>query len=422
MHWKRLPIPLAVALAIACAGCKSNDNQSLRGKEHAEHGAEDDAEHGQEGHAEHGEDEPGEHEEGVVQLSRAAGERIRIRVAPVQERALPGVITTTGQVDFNQDRLAHVSPRVRGRVHRVEATLGDEVQAGQTLAVIDSIELGRAKSAFFRAKVQLDLARQTLEREAGLLEDRITSEQAVAEVRAAAARARAVYQSARQELRLLGLSDREIDNASADDPSAALFPLSSSIEGTVVEKEVSQGEVVSPERKLFTVADLSQIWIWIDVYERDLARVHLEDDVTVRVEAFPDRTFEGKIAYVRSQVDADTRTARARIDVTNAEGLLRPGMFASVTVTDPHGAGGEETPQTLVVPSGAIQRDGEEHIAFVPDGENRYERRELRLGRRTDDYVEVIEGLSAGESVVVEGTFLLKSEAAKERMGGGHSH
>lgn len=420
MHWKRSTILLAAALAMASTGCKSKDNEEHRGGEHAEHGAE--AEHGQEEHAEHGEDEHGEHEEGVVQLSPEAAERIRIRVAPVEERALSGVLTTTGRVDFNQDRLAHVSPRVPGRVHRVQATLGDQAQAGQTLAVIDSIELGRAKSAFLRAKVQLDLARQTLEREEGLLEDRITSEQAVAEARAAAERARAAYQAARQELRLLGLSDRQIDRTSANDPSAALFPLSSPIDGTVVEKHVSLGEVVSPERNLFTVADLSQVWIWIDVYERDLARVHLEDDVAVRVDAFPERTFEGKVAYIRNQVDPDTRTARARIDVTNTDGHLRPGMFATVTVTDPHGTGGEEASKTLVVPSGAIQRDGEEQVTFVPAGENRYERRVVRLGRRTDAYVEVLEGVSAGESVVVEGTFFLKSEAAKHRMGGGHSH
>ncbi len=409
MHWRRQALVLAAALAITSAGCKSEDNER-----HAEH-----EEHGTGKHEEHG---VGENEEDIVRLSPGAASRIQIRVAPAREQALSGVLTTTGRVGFNQDRLAHVSPRVPGRVHRVQATLGDDVQVGQTLAVIDSIELGRAKSAFLRAKVQLDLAHQTLEREEGLLEDRITSEQSVSEARAAAERARAAYQAARQELRLLGLSDRQIERTSANDPSAALFPLSSPMDGTVVEKHVSLGEVVSPERNVFTVADLSEVWIWIDIYERDLAHVHLEDDVAVRVDAFADHTFEGKVAYIESQVDPDTRTARARIDAANTERHLRPGMFATVTVTDPHGTDGEEAPKTLVVPSGAVQRDGNEHVAFVPSGKNRYERRVLRLGRRTDAYIEVLEGVSAGESVVVEGTFFLKSEDKKHRMGGGHSH
>jgi cobalt-zinc-cadmium efflux system membrane fusion protein len=401
---------LAALLASAGAACSSKDSDEHGEREGEEHGAEaNDAEH------------EGE-EEGAVQLSPETAARIRIRVAPVEKRALSGVLNTTGRVDFNQDRLAHVSPRVPGRVHRVRATLGDRVRPGQALAVIDSIELGRARSAFLQAKVRLELARRTLEREQGLLEDRITSEQSVLEARSAEQSALAAYQAARQELRLLGLSSRQIAATSADDPSAALFSLSSPMAGTVVEKHVSLGEVVSPERNLFTVADLSQVWIWIDVYERDLALVHLEDDVEVRVDAFADRTFEGKVAYIRSQVDPDTRTARARIDVVNRDALLRPGMFATVLVTDPHGAGGAQAPQVLVVPSGAVQRDGQEHVAFVVAGENRYQRRELELGRRTDAYVEVIDGLVAGESVVVEGTFLLKSEAAKEQMGGGHSH
>jgi cobalt-zinc-cadmium efflux system membrane fusion protein len=361
-------------------------------------------------------------DEGLVELTPEAAERIRIRVAPVEERALSGTLDTTGRVDFDQDRLAHVSPRVPGRVHRVRAKLGDRVRAGQALAIIDSIELGRAKSDLLRARAQLDLAARTLERERGLLEDRITSEQSVLEARAAHERALAEYQAARRELRLLGLSNGQIDAAGADDPSAALFPLQSPIAGTVVDKHASLGEVVSPETSLFTVADLSRVWIWVDVYERDLARVHLEDDVAVRVDAFPDHTFEGKVAYIRDQVDPDTRTARARLDVANTDEHLRPGMFAAITVVDPHGTGGEEAPRALVVPSGALQRDGDGHVAFVPVGDNRYERRVLTLGRRTGAYAEVLDGLSAGESVVVEGTFILKSEAAKHRMGGGHGH
>lgn len=405
---------VAALLALLASGCTSGDDR--------DHDALVPAEHGTDGRGEVEGGRPVEEGKAVVSLSPEAAARVRIRVAPVAERMLSGMLTTTGQVDFDQDRLAHVSPRIPGRVHRVQTTLGDRVRAGEPLAVIDSIELGRAKSAFLRATVQLELARRTRAREEGLLQDRITSEQSVLEARSAEASARAAYQAARQELRLLGLSEPEIDATSANDGSAALFPLASPIDGTVVEKHVTLGEVVSPERHLFTVADLSQVWVWIDVYEGDLARVHLEDDVAVRVEAFPEHTFEGKVAYVRSQVDPDTRTARARIDVTNTDRHLRPGMFATVTVSDPHGPGGEAAPATLVVPSSAVQRDGEQQIAFVRTGEHRYERRVLALGRRTDAWVEVLDGLAAGEPVAVEGTFLLKSEAARQRLGGGHDH
>jgi multidrug efflux pump subunit AcrA (membrane-fusion protein) len=128
------------------------------------------------------------------------------------------------------------------------------------------------------------------------------------------------------------------------------------------------------------------------------------------------------VAYIRDQIDPGTRTARARLDVANNGEHLRPGMFATVTVVDPHGTEGEEAPRVLVVPSGALQRDGDRQVAFVPLGGNRYERRVLTLGRRTGAYAEILDGLAAGESVVVEGTFILKSEAARHRMGGGHGH
>lgn len=404
----------AAVVSIPLHGCRSDD-----AGQRAQHA--DEAKGQGEGQKTTGPEDHGD-DEGVVELSPAVASRVEIRVAPVEERPLAGILATTGRVDFNEDRLAHVSPRVPGRVHEVLVTLGDRVEAKQKLAVIDSIELGRAKSEFLRSRAELDLARKTLAREEGLLKDRITSEQSVLEARSAFQRAQAGNQASAQELRLLGLSDQEINSASANDASAALFPLTSPLAGTVVEKHVTLGEVVAPENNLFTVADLSHVWIWIDVYERDLARVHLEDDVAVKVDAFPDHTFEGKVTYIRNQVDPDTRTARARLDVTNTDDHLRPGMFATVTVTDPHAASGQTAPRTMVVPSSALQRDGEEEVAFVRTGENRYERRAITAGRRTDAYTEVVDGLSAGESVVVEGTFLLKSEAAKHEMGGGHSH
>jgi cobalt-zinc-cadmium efflux system membrane fusion protein len=164
------------------------------------------------------------------------------------------------------------------------------------------------------------------------------------------------------------------------------------------------------------------LWVWVDIYERDLAKVHLDDEVELRVTAHPDRTFRGTVTYIRANVDPETRTARGRITVENRDGLLKPGMFASVTVTDPHGAAGTPVQAAVVVPVTAVQRDGKDSVAFVRLAENRYERRSLTLGRRTEALVEVIDGVSPGEEVVVEGAFLLKSEAAKESMGGGHSH
>ena len=408
---RHIKFAVAIAVALGSVACKS----PTAGDSHADGEADEHS-------ADTNEAEGTEHVEGSVVLTEEAASRVKIRTQLVEESALSGVLATTGRVDFNQDRLAHVSPRVPGRVHRVYASLGETVKVGQRLVVIDSIELGKAKSAFLQAKAQLALARTTLEREEDLRKDQITSEQSVLEARTAHQSVRAAFQSARQNLLLLGLGAKQIDKLSNDSSTTALYPLSTPIAGTVVEKHVVLGEVVSPEKNLYTVADLSDVWVWIDVYERDLANVHLEDDVILRADAIPGRTFQGAITYIRSQVDPDTRTVRARVDVPNPGAALRAGMFVDVTITDPHAREGEVTAKTMVVPSTAVQRDGDEFVVFVPDGTNRYLRREVRVGRRTDESTEILSGVSPGESVVVEGAFILKSEAAKDSLGGGHEH
>lgn len=406
---KRIALTLFLA---GLLGCPKNDHSQ---SEHDERRRQEHEEQNEQaGHQ--------DEDKGVVELSPEAAARIRISTAPAQTRAVGYALSTTGRVDFDQDHFAHVAPRVPGRVHRVDVSLGARVKRGQTLAIIDSIELGRTKSNFLRARSQLDLAEKTLQREEQLAADRITSQQSLLEAKAATQRARVEYQAAQQSLKLLGLTNAQLDRVGYDDPTAAHFPIRSPIAGTVVEKHVNLGEVIAPDRNLYSIADLSRVWIWVDVYERDLGRVHLEDHVTVTVSAYPERTFEGAVAYIRSQVDPETRTAQARIDVPNEDGALRPGMFAKVSVVDTHPIDGETAVQSVVVPASAVQRDGDESVVFVNVGERRYERRAVAVGRRAETYIEILSGLDAGEIVVTAGTFFLKSEAAKDAMGGGHSH
>jgi cobalt-zinc-cadmium efflux system membrane fusion protein len=348
-------------------------------------------------------------------------ERLHLRTEPVVMRALPAELQTTGEVDFEQDRLAHVTPRIPGRVEEVHADLGQNVRKGQVLAWIDSIELGKAKSEFLQAQSQEELARQNFEREKGLFGERIASEKEMLAARAAHLEAIARRRTGEETLRLYGLSDEQIRSLRHDDDQASLLPVRAPLSGRVVEKHVTVGELVTPEREMFTIADLEHVWIWIDVYERDLERVHLEDDVAVAVEAYAGEVFRGKVSYLSDQVDADTRTVRARIDVDNPQHRLRPGMFARVTLSDPHIDATGMAP-SLVVPAGAVQRDGDAFIVFVALGDDRYARHEVSVGRTAAGFVEIRSGLAPTDTVVVEGAFLLKSEASKEEIGGGHAH
>jgi membrane fusion protein, heavy metal efflux system len=382
------------------------------------------SERGVDGHADHGgTEESRDHEDRVVELTAEAASRVEIRTALVEERVLAAELATTGQVDFDQTRLAHVSPRISGRVHHVDAVLGQDVRAGQKLADIDSIELGQSKAAYLQAKAQEELARKSFDRVRSLLADRIVSEQKVLEAEAKLKAATAGLRTVEETLHLYGLSQGQVDALTYDDRQASIYPLRAPFAGTVVERHATLGELVTPERNLFTLADLSRVWIWIDVYQRDLDHVHIDDRARARVDAFPHEVFEGKVSYMSARVDTDTRAMHARLDVANAEGKLRPGMFVEVELVDPHAlGGGEARAKSLVVPEGAVVRDGEERLVLVGTGERRFERRDVRVGRQAGGFVEILEGLGPADSVVVEGAFLLKSALSKDSLGGDHDH
>lgn len=350
-------------------------------------------------------------DEGVIELSPQMLAREEFTTAAVEKRSLAPELNTTGQVDFAEGLLAHVTPRIPGRVHEVQATLGDRVKKGQVLIIIDSIELGQAKAAYLQAKAQEDLARQNFERERGLYTDRITSEREMFAAKAAHLESRASLRNAEETLHLYGLSDQKIGALAHESPAASLLPVRAPLSGKVVEKHVAVGELVTPERNLFSIADLSRVWIWIDIYERDLRHVHLEDDVQVEVDAFPGEAFGGKVSYLSDQVDTDTRTVRARVDVENPQRMLRPGMFARVRISDPHQVA--QNDGSLAIPEACVLRNGDGFIAFVALDATRFERRAITIGRRGEGYIEILSGLDFGEQVVSDGAFLLKSRASK---------
>ena len=384
---------------------------------------------GEEGSDEHGEGESHEaheegeahekHEEGIVTLTPEQIAAAEIRTGPVEQKPLSMQLNTTGEVGYEEDRLAHVSPRIPGRVVRVIASLGDRVQRGGTLAVIDSVELGQAKASFLAARTREDLARENHEREEKLFQQRISSAKDMLEAKARHLEAASERRSAEETLRLYGMDESETRLLEPGSPSSSLMSVRAPISGEVVEKHVVIGELVTPDKSMFTVADLQHVWIWIDVYERDLANVHLKDDVEVSVEALPKAVFTGEVTYLAPRVEAQTRTVRARIDVLNPQGLLRPGMFAKVRLTDPHV---QSAASSLVVPEGALVSRGEENLVFVLAGEGRFSARPVEVGRREAGLVELKSGLAANDLVVTEGAFFLKSELARAELGGGHSH
>lgn len=337
---------------------------------------------------------------------RAAG----IRVEKLDWQAAAGELAVTGTVQPNLDRYAYIAARVPGRVVRVQASLGERVKPGQPLAVLDSLEVGEARAALAQAEAELKVAQAAYERAASLRAENAVPEKEHLRARGELEKTRAVAAAARGKLRMLNVS-------AAHEGLASLFVVAAPFAGTIVEKSAVPGALADPAKPLFTVADLSTVWIEANVFEKDLPRLALGAAAAVTVAAWPDQPAKGRVTYLASLLDPATRTVRARIEVANADGRLRPGMFANVVISVPAGA----VPRALFVPEDAVVLMDGKPAVFVR-GERGFEPRAVLPGERREKRVALKEGVAAGEQVVVAGAYELKARLQKALLGEGGAH
>ncbi len=369
-------------------------------------------------HAVEAEHESAHSEEHVVTLSEEAQKTAGILVQAAALEPFSAPIEATAMIELNGDRVAKISARTSGRLVKIAASQGDAVRAGQALAYFDSPELGQAWADYAKAKGRAELARKNLQREETLFEKKISPEKDVIKARQELAETEADFSFAHEKFHLLGIDIDQFEKNHIGDQHP-LIAVSSPISGSVIERTAPQGEVVSPEKPIFTVADLSKLWVIIDLYEKDLGRVKPGTTVKVSTTAYAEKTFPGVISYVGEVMDEKTRTVKARVIVENANRLLKPGMFASVFI-DVKGA---QTQKAILVPDEAVLIDGEERFVFVRTGPETFEKKEITPGRISGKRIEVTQGLVEGDQVVVKGAFTLKSELKKEELSEeGHGH
>jgi cobalt-zinc-cadmium efflux system membrane fusion protein len=352
---------------------------------------------------------------GRIELSPKQREAAGIRTTPAVERGLGQDLRVTAVIKPNEYRFAHVSPRIPGKAIDVKAVLGDHVELGQTLALLDSLELGEKKAGFLQARTNREVARRNADREARLFKQQISSEKEYLEAKGDFERSDAAFQAAREALRLVGLTDREIEHitwGSTEHPLSH-FPLLAPFAGTVVEQHITIGELIEPQENAYTIADLATVWALLDIFERDLALVAMGDEVQIVIDAYPGEVFRGRVTYVSSLLDATTRTVQARVDLENRDGRLRPGLFATAIIrtTRRHGRA------AVVIPRDAALRVRGTVAAFVEEAPGTYHLRELALGQESGADVEVRSGVAVGERVVTEGAFYLKSKFLKDEVG-----
>jgi membrane fusion protein, heavy metal efflux system len=366
------------------------------------------------GHEEHEHDE---HEKiSVVEVAKERLEIIGLKTEKLERKIVSQYINATAEIQFNANKLFRVSPRIQGKVVEILADFGDEVAGGQKLAVLDSIELGEARSIYLRAETKMKVAQANYEREKGLREKGISSEKEMLDAKGEYFMVKSEFEAAENKLHLLGLSEDDIQSIVSQLHSVEHFPLLSPYKGTVIEKHITLGEMTAPEKPLFTISNLDVLWIILDIYEKDLARIDLGQHVEIFVSAYPEDKFKGLITYVSSVVKEATRTVKVRVEIDNSKRKLKPGMFATARIVT---GKKEEIP---VVPLSAIQNLEKKKVVFVDRGKNMFEARHIKIGREFENHIEVLEGVMEGEHIVTEGVFYLKSELLKGSIGEGHAH
>jgi len=344
----------------------------------------------------------------TIALTREAVERAGIEVTPVRAGGAGSSARLPGVVQPNAYRQVVVTALVSGRITRVSAQLGEHVRKGETLAQVYSPELAEARTRYVSARAELEAHERELARTEQLVKIGAASRQDLERIHAEHTAQQTEVQSAAARLELLGITPSAL--AAGKDVSATTN-VPAPISGVVTEREANTGRNVDASTKLFTVVDLSSVWVVADVYEKDFARVRVGSPAAVTTSAYPDLVLQGRVSYIDPQVKPDTRTAQARVEVANSRGELRLGMFADVQVTDPAAAA------AAVIPRSAIQNVGDRQVVYVVNAKEpgRFVEREVRLATAAGDEVEVLSGVRPGDVVVAEGSFFLRAE--RERLG-----
>ncbi len=444
-------VPLLAAASLAWLGaCEKHDGHDEHaGHDHAQahddhgmdHAGHDDHEgHDHDAHAEpaghdehegHDDGEGGEGHVDEVTLTPEAVARYGVRIAKVQAKALEATFVAPARVGFNTEAMAHVGSTLEGRAVEIPVRLGDEVKKGDPLVIVESPELGQAQAEFLlkrtmarAAEPQVDLAKASWDRAKGLLEQSqgisLTEVQKrEAEYKAALAAkqtAESAAVAAENTLRILGMDRASIDQLAKTETISPRYTIRAAIDGQVVEREITLGELVSPDREsLMVLADTSTLWVLADVPEARLASVAVGARAWVMTGSFEGERFAGQVAFISPLVDPMTRTAPVRIEVPRGVlGALRPGMFAQVEIAAAAEAGDGQAAR-IAVPMDAVQTVEGGPAVFVPvEGEpNTFAKRAVRIGPVVGGMVPVLSGLSEGEPFVAGGSFILKAELGK---------
>lgn len=347
------------------------------------------------------------HDEEMLVVDEHKLEQMDLQTVTVEQQVLGRTIDVLGNLQPDQDRYAAVGSPIEARVVELFASPGDSVRRGEPLARLQSPELGRARAAVESARARLNLTEQTLERKEGLGAGRIVPQREIEEAQSQVAAARAELRAA-----MTGLEALSTGATAAGGDS--LFLLRAPISGTILDRSIARGQMISPSDDAFRIGDLSEVWFIGRVFEREVVKLREGAAATVVLAAAPEQSFPGTVTWIGREVDPGSKTVPVRIELENRNGFLRPGMSATASI-----AVGAEAEAVVTVPKEALQRLEDHWVVFIPDGEGRFEIREVVRESERDD-VAVVSGVEPWETVVAQGSFLLKAEVEMGEGGGDH--
>lgn len=301
-------------------------------------------------------------------------EKIGLKVAKAERKKVEHTIRTVGTVTADQTKEAHVHTKIKGWIERVHADyVGKPIKKGQPLFDLYSPDLTATQEEFLVSRQQGSIGRE-------------------------------IAAGARDRLQLWGVPQAEIERLEKTGKANRAITFDSPADGFIIDKIAVQGMYITPEMELYRITDLSQLWIIVTLYEYDIAVISAGDEADVSLAYDPNQSFKGKISYIYPEIEEETRTAKARIEVDNLDQRLKPGMFANVELKKNLG-------ESIVVPDDAVLDTGTRNIVFVKTGTSRFEPREVKVGPRVEDSFIILSGIESGEEIVVGAHFLIDAES-----------
>lgn len=332
----------------------------------------------------------------------------QIKTEAVSNQDISETLMIPGRLEAQNLRLAKIGSPINGRISDIYGSLGDVVKKGQVLARVNSIELTQNQLTLIKATQLIGLKTKAVERAKLLFEADVISKAEMQRIEAELEAVKADFRASKDQLEILGMSDKAIEKLESSGQVNSYGDVISRTNGTIITKMINLGQIVQPEDVLFSVADLSKLWGVAEIPEQQVAFVRKDQDVTIEVPAL-NQKIQGKIVYEGDIVNPETRTVMVRTEIDNTDLKLKPDMLISMFIQS-------KKVSKLAIPASAVIRENDRNYVFVQNSPNTYRLREIELGHKDGQLINLISGVSQGETIVSDGAFHLNSERKKKEL------